>query len=220
MERKLPHLQVVHNLEGRDAQLEDIRTLLRNMAEAGMDILCYNWMPDEDWQRTSISHPERGGATVTAFDLSQVEAGNLTDADGQPETHTPANQLWENLERFLHDILPTAEDCGIKLALHPDDPPLSRLRGQDRIITGNAALEKVIQLAPSPSNGICYCQGALAPAGEDVEAGIRALAFCTLQKCCRQCRKFSRNLPRQWRPRHARSHALLRGGWFPGTHPP
>lgn len=176
IERKLPHLQIIHNLEGRDVQVGDIRTLLRNMAEVEMKVLCYNWMPDEDWQRTAIDFPERGGAKVTAFDLSLVEGKNLTDADGQPDSHTPVDQLWDNLKGFLDDILPTAEDCGIKLAIHPDDPPLAQLRGQDRIITSNEALERVVNLAPSPSNGVCYCQGALAPGGVDVEGGIRKLA--------------------------------------------
>jgi mannonate dehydratase len=176
IERKLPHLKIVHNLDGRDTQVENIRILLRNMAEAGMKVLCYNWMPDEDWQRTSIDQAERGGAKVTAFDLSQIGNSNLTDAEGQPDSFTPASQLWDNLEHFLNDILPTAEDCGIKLALHPDDPPLNHLRGQDRIITSNKSLKRAITLAPSPSNGICYCQGALAPAGEDVQSGIRKLA--------------------------------------------
>lgn len=176
IERKLPHLKIVHGLEGRDAQIGDIKTLLRNMAEAGLDILCYNWMPDEDWQRTSKDVPERGGAKVTAFDLSQIAKENPTDADGLPPTRTPADRLWDNLKRFLDEILPTAEDCKIRLALHPDDPPLTSLRGQDRIITNNEAFERVVNLAPSPFNGLCYCQGALAPAGVDVESGIRKLA--------------------------------------------
>ena len=176
IERKLPHLKIVHGLEGRDAQIEDIKTLLRNMAQAGLEILCYNWMPDEDWQRTSKDVPERGGAKVTAFDLSQIAKENPTDADGLPPAHTPADRLWDNLKRFLDEILPTAEDCKIRLALHPDDPPLTSLRGQDRIITGNEAFERVLNLAPSPYNGLCYCQGALAPAGVDVETGIRKLA--------------------------------------------
>ncbi len=176
IERKLPHLKIVHGLEGRDAQIEDVKTLLRNMAEVSMEVLCYNWMPDEDWQRTSKDVPERGGAKVTAFDLKQAGEGNLTDADGLPKTRTPADRLWENLKRFLDDILPTAEDCNVRLALHPDDPPLSNLHGQDRIITSNEAFERVVALAPSPYNGLCYCQGALAPAGVDVEAGIRKLA--------------------------------------------
>ncbi len=176
IERKLPHLKIVHDLEGRDAQIEDIKTLLRNMAQAGLEILCYNWMPDEDWQRTSKDVPERGGAKVTAFDLSQIAKENPTDADGLPPTRTPADRLWDNLRRFLDEILPTAEDCKIRLALHPDDPPLTSLRGQDRIITSNEAFERVVNLAPSPFNGLCYCQGALAPAGVDVETGIRKLA--------------------------------------------
>ena len=176
IERKLPHLKIVHGLEGRDAQIGDFKTLLRNMAEAGLDILCYNWMPDEDWQRTSKDVPERGGAKVTAFDLSQIAKENPTDADGLPPARTPADRLWDNLKRFLDEILPTAEDCKIRLALHPDDPPLTSLRGQDRIITSNEAFERVVNLAPSPFNGLCYCQGALAPAGVDVETGIRKLA--------------------------------------------
>jgi mannonate dehydratase len=176
IERKLPHLKIVHGLKGRDAQIEDIKTLLRNMAQAGLEILCYNWMPDEDWQRTSKDVPERGGAKVTAFDLSQIAKENPTDADGLPPTRTPADRLWDNLKRFLNEILPTAEDCKIRLALHPDDPPLTSLRGQDRIITSNEAFERVVNLAPSPFNGLCYCQGALAPAGVDVETGIRKLA--------------------------------------------
>ena len=176
IERKLPHLKIVHGLEGRDAQIEDVKTLLRNMAEVGMEVLCYNWMPDEDWQRTSKDVPERGGAKVTAFDLSQIAKENPTDADGLPPSRTPADRLWDNLKRFLDEILPTAEDCKIRLALHPDDPPLTSLRGQDRIITDNEAFERVVNLAPSPYNGLCYCQGTLAPAGVDVETGIRKLA--------------------------------------------
>ena len=176
IERKLPHLKIVHDLEGRNAQIEDIKTLLRNMAQAGLDILCYNWMPDEDWQRTSKDVPERGGAKVTAFDLSQIAKENPTDADGLPPSRTPADRLWDNLKRFLDEILPTAEDCKIRLALHPDDPPLTSLRGQERIITSNEAFERVVNLAPSPFNGLCYCQGALAPARVDVESGIRKLA--------------------------------------------
>jgi mannonate dehydratase len=176
IERKLPHLKIIHNLEGRDEQIGDIKKLLRNMAEVGMKVLCYNWMPDEDWQRTSKDITERGGAKVTAFDLSQAGQENPTDADGLPTVRTPADQLWDNLKRFLDEVLPTAEECKVRLALHPDDPPLANLHGQDRIITSNEAFQKVVDLAPSPYNGLCYCQGALAPAGVDVEAGIRKLA--------------------------------------------
>jgi len=174
VERKIPHLAFVHDLPGRERQVEDFKTLIRNMGEAGLEVLCYNWMPDEDWQRTDAEAPERGGSRATAFDLAGI-GRNVTDADGRPERPTPAARLWENLERFLHEVLPVAEDAGVRLALHPDDPPLPELLGQDRIIISNAAFRRVVDLAPSPSNGICYCVGSLAPAGEDVVAGIREL---------------------------------------------
>ncbi len=175
LERKIPHLKFVHNLPGRDGQIADFKKLIRNMSEAGMEVLCYNWMPDEDWQRTSCTVRERGGALVTEFNLAHV-GRNVTDADGRPPTPTPAAKLWENLEYFLNEVVPVAEEAGIKLALHPDDPPLPELLGQPRIIISNEALRRVVDLVPSPSNGICYCVGSLHPAGVDVLAGIRSLA--------------------------------------------
>lgn len=175
LERKVPHLKMVHRLPGWEEQTEDFKTLIRLMAEQEMKVLCYNWMPDEDWQRTNSEVRERGGSRVTEFDLAHV-GRNVTDADGKPPQPTPARQLWENLERFLHAVLPVAEDAGITLALHPDDPPLPSLLGQERIIHSNTALRRVVELATSPSNGICYCVGSLHPAGEDVIAGIRDLS--------------------------------------------
>lgn len=174
LERKIPHLKFVHNLPGRDAQIANFQNLIRDMAEAGMEVLCYNWMPDEDWQRTSCEVLERGGAKVTEFNLAHV-GRNVTDADGRPPVPTPAPQLWDNLRYFLDRVLPVAEDAGIKLALHPDDPPLPELLGQPRLMISNEALRRVVDLAPSPSNGLCYCVGSLHPAGVDVLAGIREL---------------------------------------------
>jgi mannonate dehydratase len=175
LERKVPHLKMVHRLPGWEQQTEDFKTLIRLMAESEMRVLCYNWMPDEDWQRTGCEVHERGGARVTEFNLANI-GRNVTDADGKPPVPTPAAQLWDNLARFLDDVLPVAEDAGIELALHPDDPPLPELLGQPRIIHSNAALRRVTELAPSPSNGICYCVGSLHPAGEDIVGGIHDLA--------------------------------------------
>jgi mannonate dehydratase len=174
VERKLPHLAIVHGLAGRDQQVADIKALIAAMGDCGMQVLCYNWMPDEDWQRTTATAPARGGARATAFALDDV-GRNVTDADGAPAARTPAATLWENLRRFLEEVVPVAERHGIRLALHPDDPPLESLGGQPRIIGSNAALARVVGLVPSPANAICYCVGSLHPAGEDVVAGIRGL---------------------------------------------
>ena len=175
LERKVPHLKMVHRLPGWERQTEDFKTLIRLMAEQEMTVLCYNWMPDEDWQRTSSQVRDRGGSLVTEFNKDDV-GRNVTDADGKPAAPTPAPELWDNLERFLHNVLPVAEEAGVTLALHPDDPPLPSLLGQDRIIHSHAALQRVLDLAPSPSNRICYCVGSLHPAGEDVVDGIRRFA--------------------------------------------
>lgn len=175
VERKVPHHACVHELPERREQIEGFKTLIRNMAEAEMEVLCYNWMPNEDWQRTSAEVLERGGARVTEFNLREAER-NVTDADGRPATRTPAVRLWDTLERFLNEIVPVAEDAGIKLALHPDDPPLPIVRGQEQIIISNDALQRVVNLVPSRVNGLCYCVGSLYPAGVDVLEGIRTLA--------------------------------------------
>jgi len=175
IERKIPHRRLVHRLPGYEEELAGFQMLLRQMAEAGLNLACYNWMPGEDWQRTSCTVAARGGALATAFDVAMV-GENVTDADGPPAGVTSADQLWENLKRFLDDVLPVAEAAGVRLAIHPDDPPLSLFRRQPQIITSNAALRRVVELAPSPTNGICYCVGSLFPAGVDLIAGIRDLA--------------------------------------------
>jgi mannonate dehydratase len=197
VERKIPHLKMVHDLPGRDAEVEQFKQLLRNMAEAGLSIACYNWMPSEDWQRTSAAVRERGGALVTEFNLADV-GRNVTDADGRPTVRTEAVALWQNLERFLDDVLPVAEACGVKLAIHPDDPPLPEFNGQPQIITSNEALRRVVELAPSPSNGICYCVGSLHPAGVDVVAGIGELAPHIVFVHARNVRGSARHFQETW----------------------
>jgi mannonate dehydratase len=175
LERKIPHMKLVHNAPGADEQLADYKSLLRNMAEASMEVLCYNWMPDDDWQRTRWDARERGGAKVTQFIRSEVKpAANRSGQDSYGPTSE--RDLWDNLHRFLEALLPLAEQTNIKLALHPDDPPLKELHGQPRIMGSHAALKRAVELCPSPMNGLCYCQGSLAPAGEDPVEGIRMLA--------------------------------------------
>ena len=154
------------------------KALIRDMAEVGMEVLCYNWMPSEDWVRTTAEFPARGGSRSTAFDIGEVVDGAaVTDADGRPEAVTSADQLWENLGRFLEEVVPVAEDAGIKLAIHPDDPPLSVFHGQPQIITDWRAMLRVTELVPSEANGICYCTGSLGLHGMgDLLEGIRQLA--------------------------------------------
>jgi mannonate dehydratase len=223
VERKIPHLQMVHGLPGRDAEVEQFKRLLRDMAEAGLTVACYNWMPSEDWQRTSSTVRERGGALVTEFNVADV-GRNVTDADGGPPVRTSAERLWENLERFLDNVLPVAEACGVRLALHPDDPPLEDFGGQPQIITSNEALRRVLELAPSPANGICYCVGSLYPAGVDVVTGIRSLAKHIVFVHARNVRGTARHFTETWHDNGAIDmpavfRALKEGGYTGSVRP-
>lgn len=170
VEGGLPIDQVVLGLDGRQAQIDELKQLIRSMGDCGIGVLCYNWMGLTDWTRTSEATPGRGGALCTAFDRAQAEAqGPLKGPQ------VPAAALWANLERFLHEMLPIAEAAGVALAMHPDDPPLSPLRGVERIMTCPEAFERLVALAPSPANGLCFCQGNFAAMGVDVPATIRRL---------------------------------------------
>ena len=104
----------------REEELEQFCTLVRSMGRLGIPVLCFHWMPVFGWLRTSVATVGRGGAYVTAYDHSV-----LAEA---PETHAGVvteDRLWANLRWFLERVLPVAEESGVKLALHPDDPPVT-----------------------------------------------------------------------------------------------
>lgn len=169
--------KVIMGEDGRDEEIEGILRLLEIMAEIQIPILCYNFMAGTDWVRTSVDRPERGGARVTGFDLAQLDqAVSLDDASRQLDVREiSADQLWENLAYFLARVIPRAESLGIALAMHPDDPPLDIFLGRARIMNSVAGFERLVELVPSPSNGICFCQGTFAEIGVDIPATIRRL---------------------------------------------
>lgn len=168
IERYVPTLEFIHATEKRDAQIDDFKTLIRNMGEAEVPVLCYSWMPNDDWQRTSLDAKERGGALVSEFRMSDPGiAANATGFDFAPENPTSETQLWDNLEHFLNEVIPVAEDAGVRLAMHPDDPPIAHLNGQDRILSTPEAFERLVKLVDSPANGICFCQGSFASHAND-----------------------------------------------------
>lgn len=175
IERFVPHDKIVHGLPGREEQVANIKQLIRNMGECGIKVLCYNWMPSDDWTRTRTEVPDRGGALCTAFDVQEkgkLLAGQTIQADA---VVTPAAKLWETLRDFLREVLPVAEEAGVQLALHPDDPPLAVLHGKPQIIYDVDEIERVTKLVDSPANGVCFCQGTFASAGIDVPSAIRRL---------------------------------------------
>jgi mannonate dehydratase len=178
----------------RDGEIEEMKRLIRNMAAAGVPICCYNFMAGTDWVRTKLDAPERGGALVTAFDLAEAEraAVSLTDeatrvgqASSLPDRQDAcptvmaepitAAELWRNLEHFLRELVPVAESAGVLLCMHPDDPPLDEFLGRARIMNCVESFERLVELVPSRSNAICFCQGTFAEMGADIPATIRRL---------------------------------------------
>src|SRR5690606_23901747 len=152
----------------RDLDIECCKQLIRNMGALGISVFCYNFMAKFNWVRTSTTTPTRGGALVTSYDHALMKDAPLTDAG-----IVTAEKLWENVKYFLEAVVPVAEEHGVKLALHPDDPPVDSIQGISRIITNAEAMQKVLDLVPSKCSGITLCQGTLAAAGEDIPTIIR-----------------------------------------------
>jgi mannonate dehydratase len=158
-------------LPGREEQLDAFCEQLRAMGAAGIPTLCYNWVSVYSWARTGLAVPARGGALTTEYDHAAMSAAApRSEADLATE---PA--LWKNFEYFLRRVVPVAEECGVRLALHPDDPPISPVRGLGRIMTSVDAFRRVIELVPSDSNGITLCQGNFALMTDDLPSVIREL---------------------------------------------
>lgn len=159
-------------LPGRDAEIARVITQLRAMGELEIPVLCYNWMALSSWARTDIAIPTRGGALVTGFSRRESEQlGGLVEPG-----EVTAEQLWEALEYFLAAVLPEAEAAGVRLALHPDDPPIPVVRNVPRIMSSLDAYRKLRQLSGSRANAITFCQGNFALMTDDVPAAIREFA--------------------------------------------
>jgi len=164
---------------GRDdgSELAAMKTLLKNMQTAGIPLLCYNFMAGTDWVRTRLDLPERGGAKVTGFRLAEVKQAMSLSANASVIDQNPisAEELWKNLEVFLRELIPAAEAAGVTMCMHPDDPPLPELLGKARIMNSVENFERLVDLVPSKSNAICFCQGTFATMGVDIPATILRL---------------------------------------------
>lgn len=155
-------------LPGRDEEIENYIAVIRALAELDVRLLCYNWMAGLGWYRTRTDVPERGGALVSEFDNETARREGLTEWG-----LISVERLWDSLEYFLGAVLPVAEECGVRMALHPDDPPVSPLRGIGRILTSADAFRRVLSLHRGISNGITFCQANFQLMGENIEALAR-----------------------------------------------
>ena len=154
-------------LPGRDEQIENYQATIRNMGKAGVPVLGFHWVPNSVW-RTSQTTEDRGGARVTSFDYEPVKDAPLTH--GRVFTE---DEMWANFTYFIKAVVPVAEEAGVKLALHPDDPPVPTLGGIARIMRSFEAFQKALEIVDSPAFGLDFCQGTWSEMGPGVLEAIR-----------------------------------------------
>lgn len=166
---------------------------VRRLGKAGVKVICYNFMPVFDWLRSELTRQNADGSNSLAYDDATVLGMNPLTSElslpGWDESYTKEglkdllNQykeideegLWKNLQTFLEAVIPVAEESGVKMAIHPDDPPWG-LFGLPRIITSEKNLERFLKLVDSPANGLTFCTGSLG-AGQSNDLPAMAKKF-------------------------------------------
>ena len=172
----------------RDTLIDNYCSSIRNMGRAGVKTLCYNFMPVFDWTRSNMAYSLGDGSNALGYDDREIaKADLLHGTKGLPGwsagydsvelkylmdayKELSAEGLWENLGYFLKRTVPEAEAAGVKMGIHPDDPPWP-IFGLPRIITDEKSLDRLLGIYDSPSNGLTLCTGSLgASSGNDMKA--------------------------------------------------
>jgi mannonate dehydratase len=185
------HEDIKIGLPTRDRYIENYQQTLRNLGKAGIPVVCYNFMPVFDWTRSALDYVLPDGSTALIYEEEVIRRMNpLTGelklpgwdtsyADGELKIlfdhykQIDNEKLWDNLTYFVQKVMPVAEEAGIKMAIHPDDPPWP-IFGLPRIITNKENLERFIGLYDSEANGLCLCSGSLgADPNNDIAEMIR-----------------------------------------------
>ncbi|NLG49791.1 MAG: TIM barrel protein [Chloroflexi bacterium] len=159
--------RIILGLPGRDEDLEQVLRSIRAAAAAGYPVIEYNFYNHRGVEGYG-QRPGRGGALYTDYDNARLEAQPLLPDE---ERLTP-EETWDRLRYFLQAVVPVADEVGVRLALHPNDPPPPISRGTAQVAHGFEGMKKVVELVPGVSNGITFCQGSFAEWGVDVVKAI------------------------------------------------
>ena len=187
------HEDIKMGKPSRERLVENYCQTLRNLGKCGLKVVCYNFMPVFDWTRTILDRMLPDGSTTLAYDAKAIDEIDLSkglslpgwDSSYKPEelknlldaySQIDEEALWSNYEYFLKKVIPAAEETGIKMAVHPDDPPRP-IFGLPRIVKNRQDLERLTAIVPSKANGLTLCSGSLgADEGNDVAALVREFA--------------------------------------------
>ncbi len=172
------HEDIKLGKENADALIDVYCENIRRCAKYGVKCVTYNFMPVFDWTRTQLDKEAKDGSTSLVMYMDQLKGLNpLTDDIDLPGWDASYSKdeirdlisaygklgeegLWKNLEKFLKKTIPVAEQCGVRMAIHPDDPPYS-IFGIPRIITCEENLDRMLSIVDSPANSLCLCTGSL-----------------------------------------------------------
>lgn len=154
-------------------QMQAMQALVRDAGRAGIPVIGYNFSLAGvwGWQRKPVA---RGGAVTAVFAIDEFDAqdpmpdgmvGNMRyriAIPGAAAQTVDEDTLWARLDWFLKELVPVAEEAGVRLAAHPDDPPVERLRGTARLVNSHAKYDRLLSVVPSRANALEYCVGSLA----------------------------------------------------------
>ncbi len=181
------HEDIKLGLPSREQYIENYKETIRNLGKIGVKVICYNFMPVFDWTRTSLDRVLPDGSNTMSYDQDiidkitdpqkfadeiQNQTGEFEMAGWEPERMTELKRLFkayetvsheklkENLKYFLKAVIPVCEECDIRMAMHPDDPPWD-IFGLPRIAHSLKAYEEIISMVDSPYNCITLCTGSL-----------------------------------------------------------
>ena len=155
-------------LPERDREIERLKQMLQAMGKVGIPTLGYNFKPVGNF-RTGATYG-RGGTVYSTFNYDAL----MQDPPHYPDKIIDETAMWENIDYFLHEIIPVAEENKVRMALHPDDPPIPEpLGGAARIVSTLDQYKRIFNLVPSRSNAMLFCQGCVTEMGVDVYEAIR-----------------------------------------------
>ena len=180
------HDDIKVGLPSRDRYIENYKQTIRNLAKYGIKVICYNFMPVFDWVKSDLNYELEDGSHTLCFKKEQIPddpnellelyssgTNGFTLPGWEPERLAHVKNLFEiyadvdeeklreNLVYFLKAIMPTCEECDVKMAIHPDDPPYSMF-GLPRIIKNREDLDWLCNAVDTPYNGITLCTGSIA----------------------------------------------------------